>query len=169
VLLLVNSSVTRAPESSSEGASADRDAAETSRRSRDPLAQGSRRAQVVVLGGDGTLNEAANGLAGTDCALATLPGGSTNVFARTLGLPNDPSTGVLLGPRRGIHRSGWVGERPLLPLHTGGSTRHRRLVERGGLALRRPPLFIYAGSTRTHYDRTVPLLGPHARSWTTAT
>ena len=41
---------------------------------------------VVVLGGDGTLNEAANGLAGTNTALLALPGGSTNVFARTVGI-----------------------------------------------------------------------------------
>lgn len=44
---------------------------------------------VVVLAGDGTLNEAADGLAGTDTALAPLPGGSTNVFARSVGYEND--------------------------------------------------------------------------------
>lgn len=53
---------------------------------------------VAVLGGDGTLNEAANGLAHTNTALAALPGGSTNVFARIQGLPDDPidAAGVLL-------------------------------------------------------------------------
>jgi len=45
---------------------------------------------VFVLGGDGTLNETADGLAGTSTALAVLPGGSTNVFARAIGVEYDP-------------------------------------------------------------------------------
>jgi diacylglycerol kinase family enzyme len=44
---------------------------------------------VVVLAGDGTLNEAADGLLRTGTALAPLPGGSTNVYARTLGFATD--------------------------------------------------------------------------------
>jgi diacylglycerol kinase family enzyme len=44
---------------------------------------------VVAFGGDGTLNEVANGLAGTTVPVSVLPGGSTNVVCRTLGIPND--------------------------------------------------------------------------------
>ncbi|GIH96112.1 diacylglycerol/lipid kinase family protein [Planobispora siamensis] len=61
---------------------------------------------MAVLGGDGTINETVNGLleaddgeAATDRpALLVIPGGSANVFARALGLPNDPveATGVVL-------------------------------------------------------------------------
>jgi diacylglycerol kinase family enzyme len=45
---------------------------------------------VVVLAGDGTLSEAADGLTGSTTALAPLPGGSTNVFARSIGVAYDP-------------------------------------------------------------------------------
>lgn len=57
---------------------------------------------VACLGGDGTLNEVINGLAGTGVPLATIPGGGTNVFARTLGYPEDPieATSVLLAKIR---------------------------------------------------------------------
>ncbi|MCB0828356.1 MAG: NAD(+)/NADH kinase [Solirubrobacterales bacterium] len=44
---------------------------------------------VVAFGGDGTINEVANGLAETDIPVSFLPGGNTNVVCRTLGIPND--------------------------------------------------------------------------------
>ena len=49
---------------------------------------------VISFGGDGTLNEVASGVAGSQTSLGVLPGGSTNVFARTIGLPNDPIAAV---------------------------------------------------------------------------
>jgi diacylglycerol kinase family enzyme len=54
---------------------------------------------VAAFGGDGTVNEVANGLAGTDTPLTVLPGGSNNVFAKMLEIPNDvvDATENLLG------------------------------------------------------------------------
>jgi diacylglycerol kinase family enzyme len=54
---------------------------------------------VCAFGGDGTVNEAANGLAGSRTPLTCLPGGSTNVYCRLLGIPNDviDATEHLLG------------------------------------------------------------------------
>ncbi len=124
LLLIVNtsaSSVTaRARVVIQKSLSADHEVsvAETSRRGHATrLAQGAAAKgtdAVIVLGGDGTLNEAANGLAHTDCALGVLPGGSTNVFARTIGMTNDPieATGELLaalGPGVGGIRSVGLG------------------------------------------------------------
>jgi diacylglycerol kinase family enzyme len=44
---------------------------------------------VVAFGGDGTVNEAAHGLAGSDTPMGVLPGGATNVYCRLLGIPNE--------------------------------------------------------------------------------
>ena len=54
---------------------------------------------VVALGGDGTVNEAANGLRGSSTPLSCLPGGSANVFGKLLGIPGDllDATEHLLG------------------------------------------------------------------------
>jgi diacylglycerol kinase family enzyme len=61
---------------------------------------------VVAMGGDGTVNEAANGLAGSHVPMGIIPGGGTNVLARSLGIPTDPveATGLLLARRDRVPR-----------------------------------------------------------------
>jgi diacylglycerol kinase (ATP) len=60
---------------------------------------------VVACGGDGTINEVANGLAMSDTALAVIRGGTANVWAKEIGIPRDPLEAVRLlvdGQRRRI-------------------------------------------------------------------
>jgi diacylglycerol kinase family enzyme len=182
LLLLVNSSASSVTARSrvviQKALSADHDVtvAETSRRGHATrLAQGAASAGtevVVVLGGDGTLNEAANGLARSSCALAPLPGGSTNVFARTIGLPNDPieATGDLLGALslRTIRRVGLgvVNGRYFL-FHVGmgfDAAVVAQVERRSGLKrYAGHPLFVYAGFDTwiRHYDRSRPRFAVH--------
>jgi len=182
VLLLVNASASSVTARSrvviQKALSADHEVtvAETSRRGHAArLALGAAQTGtevVVVLGGDGTLNEAANGLAGTRCALAPLPGGSTNVFARTIGLPNDPieATGVLLealaqGSIRRVGLGSVNGRYFLFHVGMGFDAAVVAQVERRA-GLKRyagHPLFVYAGFATwfRHYDRSRPRFAVH--------
>lgn len=177
VLLIVNSSASsvtaRGRVVIRKALSADHDVtmAETNRRGHATrLAQGAANSGVdvvVCLGGDGTLNEVANGLAGTETALAPLPGGSTNVFARTIGLPNDPieATGALLDglAENRMERVGLGsvnGRYFLFHVGIGFDAVVVKQVERRA-ALKRymsHPLFIYAAFATwfRHYDRSRP-------------
>jgi diacylglycerol kinase family enzyme len=145
--------------------------AETSRRGHaSRLAQGAAASGadvVVVLGGDGTLNEAANGLAGSTTALGVLPGGSTNVFARTIGMANDPieATAQLVaslaaGSRRRIGLGSANGRYFLFHVGIGFDAAVVEQVEKRG-ALKRyagHPLFVWSAilTWARHYDRTRP-------------
>ena len=44
---------------------------------------------VVAFGGDGTVNEVANGLAGSAIPMTCLPGGATSALCKMLGIPGD--------------------------------------------------------------------------------
>jgi diacylglycerol kinase family enzyme len=124
---------------------------------------------IVVLGGDGTVNEAANGLlAGdTQTTLAPLPGGSTNVFARTMGFPrhaDDAAARVADALAAGSSRTIPVGRangRAFL-FHTGigFDAAVVEQVERRSSLKRKvgQAIFVYAGFATwfRHYDHGKP-------------
>ncbi len=101
---------------------------------------------VAVLGGDGTVNEAANGLAGGEVPLACLPGGLTNVFARSLGVGRDPvAVAERLAARGGQVRSidlGSVSGRAFL--FASGLGLSAALTRRQSGGPRRPPQLVEA-------------------------
>jgi diacylglycerol kinase family enzyme len=182
VLLLCNpsaSSVTpraRVVIQAAFGAEADVTVAETSRRGHATrLAQGAAANgtdAVIVLGGDGTLNEAANGLVGSATALGALPGGSTNVFARTVGLPNDPieATGALIeamraGKRKRVGLGNANGRYFTFHVGAGFDAAVVEEVEKRSSLKRYAgnPLFVYA-AFRTwfrKFDRSAPPFAVH--------
>ena len=70
---------------------------------------------VLVCGGDGTINEAINGLVGSYVPLGILPGGTANILARELGVPLDPVRAAQLprwsARRVPLGRANWVAEK----------------------------------------------------------
>lgn len=77
---------------------------------------------VFALGGDGTVREAAAGLAGGETALAILPGGTTNVLAHALGLPPEPLAAARAHAGHPVRQVdvGLCGDRPFLMMASGG-------------------------------------------------
>lgn len=76
---------------------------------------------VIANGGDGTINEVVNGLAGSETALAVLPSGTANVWAKEIGVSRDPAKAmrvVLTGRRErvdlGVATTPHSGERSFL-------------------------------------------------------
>ncbi len=93
---------------------------------------------VVAVGGDGTVADVATGLRGTGIPLAIVPGGSTNITARELGIPTDPRSAAAL--IFGRHRLaaldvGRCGDRSFL--HMAGAGLDSRFFERTDPALKR--------------------------------
>ena len=86
----------------------------TARGAATPIAARAARAGVplvIAFGGDGHVNEVANGLARTKSPLAVIPGGTMNVFARSLGIPDDPFAA--------IEQIAAHADKPPRPVHLG--------------------------------------------------
>ena len=133
---------------------------------------------VVALGGDGTVNEVVNGLlaegpvAGLP-ALAVVPGGNANVFARALGLPAHPveATGLLLSAlRTGQRRSVSLGQADdrwftfCAGLGLDAEVVRRVEAQRARGAKATPALFVRQGVTQffLHGRRREPGITVHA-------
>ena len=89
--------------------------------------------RVLVAGGDGTIAQAATALAGTSVALAVLPGGTLNHFARDHGIPADPDEALTLAATGPVTRVdvGYVNDALFLNTSSVGAyTRYVRTRKR---------------------------------------
>ncbi len=93
---------------------------------------------LITLGGDGTINEAVNGMLGTGRdelpMLATIPGGSANVMPRALGFPNDAleATGMILESlRTDSHHDIGLGNAQYVALGSGRECSHWFTINAG--------------------------------------
>ena len=112
---------------------------------------------VVVAGGDGTINEAINGLAVSDLPLAIIPLGTANVLASELGLPKAPAALARLiatAAPRAVHVGEANGRRFALMVGAGFDA---RVVEGVNLALkRRVGKLAYVAESLAQIARHVP-------------
>src|ERR1700722_6233466 len=84
-----------------------------------------RRGMVIACGGDGTINEIINGLAGSQVPMALLPAGTANILAKELGIPWDiPHASRLI--------AGGVVRRIALGLATSTNGNHSPELPSGG-------------------------------------
>lgn len=89
--------------------------------------------RVAVAGGDGTVASAAAALAGSRVALAVIPGGTLNHFARNHGIPSDPAAALEVaaaGPVAGADAGELNGELFVGTSSVGAYTRYVRTRER---------------------------------------
>ena len=102
---------------------------------------------IVIAGGDGTINEALNGLRADSPPLAFIPLGTANVLALELGLPTDPAglATIIAGGRPMPIRLGRLNERRFVMMAgvgfdarvvAGVTTRFKRLAGKGAYVWR---------------------------------
>ena len=92
-------------------------------------AAGNGNSDVIVAGGDGTINEAIQGLAGTNARLAIIPRGTANVLALELGVPFDNDQAIAIAAQ-GKSRKIYLG---LVTDETTNEQRHFVLMAGIGL------------------------------------
>lgn len=119
-------------------------------------------AKLLAVGGDGTANEVAWGLLGSETALGLVPAGSGNGLARGIGLPADPRRALLALEHAVVRRIdvGFANDRPFLNVAGIGfdAAVGAAFHERSQAGARRGLLgYVWAGLALAFQHRVEPL------------